>query len=397
MTTESTPRSEADELDDRDDYGEIEDQVDTPEETSDASTSSHVLQRAIVLERFQIFFVPVPKAGCTSILWSLAELAGLPESAFADSEGREVTRALAIHDLRRWPELFRFGARSDEDRAKILGSDDWFRFTVVRQPFRRLWSAWQSKVLLAEPQFVDRYSEQPWFPRQLRSADDVVGAWRDFLTALRDDPDLLRADVHWSPQVDVLDFSDVSYDHIGQVEKLGETLDRVRDHLKETVGVELPEPPRTNLSALPYTDALYTEADLDLVSNLYAEDLRTFGYELPTGGDVGKDLPADWISGVDAAVPAIEELRNRHERVADLQQILKGRRKEIKDLDRRLTRQRRLRREERARNERLVERIQDAHKELEKIHQSRAWQYTAPLRNAGKRYRRIKRKLRGRR
>src|SRR5919106_2512596 len=106
-----------------------------------SESSSHVLQRAIVVERVRLLFTPVPKAGCTSLLWSLAELARLQEKQFAESTGREVTRALAIHDLSRWPESFRFGARKPEERDEILNADDWFRFTVVRHPFRRLWSA----------------------------------------------------------------------------------------------------------------------------------------------------------------------------------------------------------------------------------------------------------------
>jgi len=364
---------------------------------STESSTSHVLQRTIVLDRFHLFFVPVPKAGCTSVLWSLAELAGLPESAFADSEGREVTRALAIHDLRRWPEMFRFGERSEEDRERILSEDEWFRFSVVRNPFRRLWSAWQSKILLAEPQFIERYSAQPWFPKSLQSGADVIVGWRDFLTALREDPDLLRADVHWAPQVDVLDYSTVSYDQIGQVEKLDETLALVRKHLEATSNVELPEPPRTNLSTLPYTDALFSEEDARHVADLYADDMKAFGYELPKGDGIGAELPKAWTARVDSVVPAIEELRNRHQRVADLQQLLKARRKDLRELDRKLNRQRKLRQEEHRRNERLVERLEEEMAEVERMRSSRTWQYTAPLRTAGKRFRRFKRKLRGRR
>lgn len=390
MVTDSTSQTEELDLETSEDFQE-------DMEESSESSSSHVLQRTIVLDRFRLFFVPVPKAGCTSVLWSMATLAGLPEAGFAGSEGREVTRALAIHDLRRWPESFRFGERSEEERERILTSDEWFRFTIVRNPFRRLWSAWQSKILLAEPQFIERYSGQPWFPQRLETGDDVVAGWRDFLTALRNDPELLRADVHWAPQIDVLEYGEVSYDQVGQVEKLDDTLARVRDHLRATAGVELPEPPRTNLSTLPYTDALFSQEDVRLVAELYAEDLRSFGYDLPSGEAVGGDLPESWMKRVEAVVPAIEELRNRHERVADLQQLLKARRKDLRELDRKLTRQRKLRQEEHRRNERLTERLQEELKEIERMRSSRTWQYTAPVRNAGKRFRRFKRKLRGRR
>ena len=358
---------------------------------------SHVGKRAIVLENVRIFYVPVPKAGCTSLLWSLADLAGLPESAFADSEGREVTRSLAIHDLKRWPKSFRFGERPPEERRRILEEGDWFRFTVARDPFRRLWSAWQSKILLAEPQFTTRYSSYPWFPRNLRSADDVLAAWRDFLDALQQNPDLLRADVHWAPQVDVLDYSNVSYDHVGQVEKLGETLDRVREYLRDKENADLPQPPRTNLSTLPYADELFTEDAVRFLSEMYSDDMSAFGYEPPRGDGPGGTVSESWMSTVDAVVPAIDELRNRHERVADLQQLLKARRKRLRDVERRHRREVKLRWEEHRRNLRLQKRLRKETKELNRIRNARTWRYTAPIRRVQSNLRRVKRVLRGKR
>lgn len=373
------------------------DPVEPDEDSDQGQPTSHILQRAIVLERMRIFYVPVPKAGCTSLLWSLAGLAGLPESAFADSEGREVTRALAIHDVKRWPSSFRFGERSAEDRDHVLHDDDWLRFTVARDPFRRLWSAWQSKILLAEPQFTSRYSSLPWFPTNLGSADDVLRAWREFLTALQADSDLLRADVHWAPQVDVLDYPTVSYDHVGHVEKLGETLDRVRDHLRVNAEADLPEPSRTNLSTLPYADELFTEDSVRFLSEMYVDDMRAFGYEPPQGDGVGGTIPDSWTAAVEAVVPAIEELRNRHERVADLQQILRARRQRVREMERLNKREQKLRREEHRRNERLRKRLRAESAELQKMRNARTWRYTAPIRRVSSRLRRIKRVLRGKR
>ena len=37
----------------------------------------HVAQRTVVLPQHRVLFLPMPKAGCTSVLWLLAELAGL--------------------------------------------------------------------------------------------------------------------------------------------------------------------------------------------------------------------------------------------------------------------------------------------------------------------------------
>jgi hypothetical protein len=370
--------------------------------SSHPQPASHVLQRAIAIDRLRLFYAPVPKAGCTALLWSLAGLARLQESSFRDSAGREVTRALAIHDLSRWPASMRFGERSQEERERLLRADDWLRFTLVRHPFRRLWSAWQSKILLAEPQFIARYSSEPWFPGLVKSGADVLKAFREFLDAIENDPSLLRTDVHWAPQTDVIEYAHVPYDHVGQVEKLGETLDRIRHHLREDKSAVVPEPPHTNVSTLPYTDQLFTERDIRFLGEMYAEDMQLFGYEPPQADTLGDAVPESWKAMVDALIPALEELRHRNERVADLHQVARAKQRNVRELERAKKREEKLRREEHRRTERLQKRLggamdqlQRKRDQLQRIRDSRTWRYTALFRRVGSRFRRTKRALRG--
>ena len=366
-----------------------------PSEATSEQRGSHVLQRGIVFDNLRILYVPVPKAGCTALLWSLAGLAGLEESTFAHSAGREVSRALTIHDLSRWPESFRFGERSPEDRERLLAADDWLCLTVARHPFRRLWSAWQSKVLLAEPQFIEKYSSQPWFPGPVRSAPDVLKSFREFLDALEHDPDLVHSDVHWAPQIDVIEHPQVSYDHLGRVEKLDETLDRIREHLRDNEKAVLPDLPRTNVSTLPYADELFTESDIRFLAEIYADDMRVFGYPPPNGEALRDTVPGSWMEAVDATVSALKELRHRNERVGDLHHLLNAKQKDLRAMTRRKQREEKLRREEHGRNQRLQERLRKAMVQLQHMRNSRTWRYTAPLRKAGVGVRRARRAWRG--
>jgi hypothetical protein len=195
--------------------------------------TSHVIKRGVVFERLRVLYVPVPKAGCTAMLWALAQASFLREGDFVGSVGGEVTRALTIHDMSRWPEAFRYGSRTPEDRQALLDADGWFRFTVVRNPFRRLWSAWQSKILQAEPQFIRKFSSQTWFPETVDgSAGEILKAFRDFLAAIHENPELLRSDVHWAPQVDLIEYDQIPYDHVGRVEAMDQTVDHLRRHLQ---------------------------------------------------------------------------------------------------------------------------------------------------------------------
>ena len=100
--------------------------------------SRHVLQRTVVLPEHRVLFVPVPKAGCTTVLWRLAALAGLDAETFADSAMPEVSTALTVHDMSRWPAEHRLATYTPEERDRLLGEDGWLRFTLVRDPATRL-------------------------------------------------------------------------------------------------------------------------------------------------------------------------------------------------------------------------------------------------------------------
>lgn len=370
----------------------------------------HADKRTMIFPEQKILFVPVPKAGCTAIMWSLAKVAGLEEERFYDSFSRgQVIRSLTIHDLSRWPDDFLYAKLSQEQKDEINGADDWLRFTVVRHPFRRLWSAWQSKILLAEPQFIKRFSEEAWFPPAVQSAGDVLKTFRQFLEALEEDPDLVLADPHWAPQVTIASIGDMPYTHVGRVEKLGETVDRIRAHLESLNGETFPEMPRENATPLPYLDELFTESDARILGERFADDLKEFGYDaLPAQALQAPPAPP-WMEAVDALMPAIQAMRDRNERIGDLERISKERRealqgriieqrgrlkqqksridqqqKRIADQRKRMNHQARLRGEEHRRSERLQKRLQASQKEVERMKNSVSWRYTAPLRRVGR-------------
>jgi hypothetical protein len=370
-----------------------------------AQIAPHILNRAIVFDDLRVFYVPVPKASCTAILWALAKLSDLNENEFLDSFGREVSRSLTIHDMTRWPESYRFGALPSERQQEIFQADGWLRFTVVRHPFRRLWSAWQSKILLGEPQFAEKFAAEPWYPETIGSSADVFKMFRQFVQALQETPDLARADVHWAPQTELIGFPGTPYDHVGRVEKLVESIDLLRAHVKEVAGVELPEIGRENVTPLPYIDQLFEEQDVKVLSDVFADDLREFDYEAPSIESVMEPVPSEWTAAADTVAPALAELRLRNERVGDLQLLFRDKRVELNDrigyLRKRVDQQKgriedqarrnsearrrnenlaRLRKEQQERNDRLQRRLRRATQDLDRMRNSLSWRITAPLR-----------------
>src|SRR5688500_2682435 len=187
--------------------------------------TNHVLQRTVVLPELRVLLLPVPKAGCTSVMWLLAELAGIPEERFARSSLAEVTPALTVHDMGLWAP-HRLADFEGAERERVLTEDGWLRFTIVRDPVRRLWSAWQTKLLLREPRFVDAFGDQPRFPRVPERPGALVEDFRRFVAAL---PDGSVEDVHWAVQHELV--SQLPLTHVGRVERFGETLALLREHV----------------------------------------------------------------------------------------------------------------------------------------------------------------------
>ena len=60
------------------------------------------------------------------------------------------TPDLVVHDMPLYP-LPNIAEVSPALRQAALTSPDWLRFAVVRNPYARLYSAWESKVLTQPP------------------------------------------------------------------------------------------------------------------------------------------------------------------------------------------------------------------------------------------------------
>ena len=271
--------------------------------------TTHVLQRTVVLPEHRVLFLPVPKAGCTSVLWLLAELAGIPAERFARSSLAEVTPALTVHDMGRWAG-HRLADFEGDERERVLGEDGWLRFTIVRDPVRRLWSAWESKLLLREPRFVDAFGDQPWFPRLPGRPADLVEDFRRFVAALRDES---VEDVHWAVQHDLA--GRLPLTHVGRVERFGETLTLLREH----VGERWPgEPERENRSPVPMPADAYDDAGAEVLRRRYAPDLEAYGYEVAAPAPD----PA-WEDRVAPLLPLLRGVTQQNARIGQLQQQLR--------------------------------------------------------------------------
>src|ERR687896_939221 len=234
-----------------------------------ARFAAHVQSHTVVLPRQRVLFLPMPKAACTSLLWTLAELAGMTPEDFENSTLPEPSAALTVHDMNAWAPDHRLAQYEGEDRQRILGDDGWLRFTVVRDPWRRMWSGWLSKLLLREPRFVAAHGEQPWFPRLPERPGELVEDFRRFVAALGAGE---AEDVHWAVQHELS--SQLPLTHVGRAEQLGDTLALLYEH----VGAVAPAA-RRNASPLALPPHAYDDEAAGIVRRRFAADFEAFGYD----------------------------------------------------------------------------------------------------------------------
>jgi hypothetical protein len=275
----------------------------------------HVLERSVVLPELRILFLPVPKAGCTTVLWMLAELAGLSEETFRRSARPEVSTALTVHDMSLWRPEHRLAHYDHDRRAEILAAEDWLRFTVVRDPRTRLWSSWQSKLLLREPRFADAFGDASWFPRVPARPEDLVEDFRAFVAAVAGG---CARDVHWAVQTTLT--RQLPLTHVGRVERLEDTVALLCEH----AGAAAPRAAaRENTSAIALPAGAYDDASAAALRRHYREDFEAFGYDDDTAG-IGEE-PGRWAARVVVALPGLRASIEHSRRVGDLHQTAERR------------------------------------------------------------------------
>ena len=317
-----------------DDLSDLEDDRERDEDVpaGESPFTHHVAKRTVVLPDLRVLFLPVPKAGCTTLLWLLADMAGIPREVFEQSASLEASASLIVHDTNRWPDENRLFLRTPQERAALLAQDGWLRFSLVRDPATRLWSAWQSKLLMREPRFVELFGEEPWFPRVPRQPQDIVEDFRTFVASVGAHGAL---DVHWTPQSGLVD--QVPLTHLGRLERMDDTLAVLREHVGEEHWPDTPG--EENRSPLRMPPHAYDAPAAEVLRSVYADDYEAFGYEPPAVTADGEAM-ARWEAGVEPALPALRGAIEDRARVGQLHRVAQRRKQRLDNTRERLERTR---------------------------------------------------------
>lgn len=284
-----------------------------------------------VMPQWRAIYVSVNKAACTALKWLVADVQGESRERFHRSLSREVSRTMTIHRRSLWQNTPMAKWMTDEELAPMSPENGWFIFGVVRHPTARLFSAWQSKLLLREPWWwVDEFGSEPWFPRVPATGGDVVEDFIAFVRAVRQNPEQrVFSNRHFAPQRSLLVPDRMPYTRIYRTTEIPQLLLDFERHLRgagwDGEPLTLARANETPLKPIP---SLFPPEVLDASRELYREDFERFGYDDPTPSGID---PSDAYDP--AAIAEVGRLVERAERIHDLAtqgQELKARVRELK-------------------------------------------------------------------
>lgn len=201
---------------------------------------------AIVFADFKVAYIPIPKTGCSSI-----------KSALMPLVGERPIQSMEVHD---------FDGFSQIPLTECNFSDDWFVFTVVREPIARAISAWKDKA--GNPNQINVLERNGIYPGDsLKYFARIISLWP---------PEAL--DRHVMPQSEVIYFAKDMPLRVYHFEELGAAWDEIRREIERRGGPRLKSLPNINPSE-PRKINLDPEISSRL-KKVYRNDFEQFGYRM---------------------------------------------------------------------------------------------------------------------
>lgn len=254
----------------------------------DAERTNAYRNRFLLSRRHNLCYAAVDKAACTTIKWWMAEVEGMREevAAYLASRKGRLSAVKGVHHAYGYvaPHL---APRSFAQIRAVFESGRYFCFSVVRNPYARVFSAWSDKILKGRHD-ITRFavSDAVLFCDAPLTVEDVRLSFEAFVGALHDSPGMIRANRHWIPQFLLLRPDLLRYDRIAPLENPEELKAALRGVLGESYKDPLARGEEKNTSKISYHPDFITDKAASRLQRLYADDFRWFGYDplqLPPG------------------------------------------------------------------------------------------------------------------
>lgn len=251
-----------------------------------------------VLADAGMVYMASPKAACTSFKHVVAALHGVDYAVLSSSLMAAKTNDLGIHDraVVNQPSLMDL---SDEVRAHILRSTETLRFCIVREPFRRLASAWLDRILCHSLSPIAPILKHIEFPAYVPDWSYLRERFAEFVDHLYRHESPHFSNHHWQTQTELLLLDVMNYNLVMRLEKLADGVALITRHLDER-GLAWPGLPIFNETPVKYSSRLYSAATARKVAEMYEADFKAFDYpsRFEAGGKTPELPDTDYIQAI---------------------------------------------------------------------------------------------------
>lgn len=271
-------------------------------------------RRVYIVPELRLMYMSLAKNACTSIKWLMAELAREDLEALVPTLGNHPNREAGVHNRAAWSRAKRLADMGEAGRRAMHPDNGWMIFSVVRDPRVRLFSAWQSKLLLRNPKYA-AHADRAWAPRVPRRPSDVVEDFAAFVDALRTQrTDVVPpSDTHFRSQATLLAEHRVPYSHLYDVSELDTMLADLTAHVRPLGWSGELVLGTSNDTPLPATAAVFADGVREAIEEIYADDFARFGDRWDFARIEAR--PMTWT---DQSFDHVRSLIDTHERISDL-------------------------------------------------------------------------------
>jgi hypothetical protein len=282
-------------------------------------TGRPVYKNFIYLEERNFIFAYVPKVACTNWKSLMRYMVGCEDWLDNKRAHDKVAGGLRYLDLQ-GPDV------------KLVSNPDIKKYSMVRDPYSRILSAYLNKVESRLP--VSHNTREDEFTDIVRNIDSFrrkeldVGehpriSFRVFLLWLRDSGSWQTRNEHWAAQTRLLMYPETKFDFIGRFENLEED----SAHMLKEMGCTQRFPSQEEVRFAP-TGAqskvaqYYTPVELKLVKELFTGDFEAFGYQYLEENENPEPEPPlkrQQIASITSASPTVHARDSGHDSALHIQ------------------------------------------------------------------------------
>jgi hypothetical protein len=252
----------------------------------------------MVSEKHKILYVPVAKCACTSLKSMMVELAGIEQHGKAIQFG--------VHFV---TDRFNTGVQLKDKTMKlawqILASDQYFKFSVIREPFERLVSAYLEKFVYNRKNKRNQLHTRPVISH-VQGSDDIDlqrGISFDEFVEYIIAQDPMDLDPHWRPQHLYMEGVQ-NMSKIYRIEDIAELETYLRQHFGVTVqlahknktkksGIILEQVAEITADKIDALDAFDHNSFLSSKNRVATREYFKEDFELYTAAAENRGAPAD--------------------------------------------------------------------------------------------------------